>query len=211
MPFPDIARIHTFFLQSVCRILAFVVFRLKIVGHENIPLRGPAVLVCNHVSYVDWLIVTAAFWPVIRFIMHHSFFQVPIIRRIFKDARVIPIASALENPAVLEASFARIARELERGEIVCVFPEGRLTRTGGLISFRPGIERIVRTTPVPVIPLCLNGLWGSYFSRKYGKPMSAKPFRRAWSRVSLVVGKPVPPDEVTANGLRRIVNDMKQD
>lgn len=211
LPRFDLVRVHTFFLQTVCRLLAFTVFRLKIVGRENIPSRGPAVLVCNHVSYVDWLILTAAFRPVIRFIMHHSFFHVPVLRRIFKDAKVIPIASGLESPALLEASFERIAGELEKGEIVCVFPEGRLTRTGNTISFRPGVERIVRTTPVPVIPLCLNGLWGSYFSRKYGKPMSTKPFRRSWARTLLVVGKSLPPGEVTAPGLRRIVDSMKVD
>lgn len=197
-------------LQMVCRVLANTMYRLKIMGRENIPSHGPAVLICNHVSFVDWMIITTACRRPIRFVMHHSFFQLPLVGSIFRNAKVIAIASSLESPELLDSAFRNIASELGKGELVCYFPEGRLTRTGRTIKFRPGIERIIRDTPVPVVPMCLKGLWGSYFSRKYGKPMS-KPFRRLWSRISLVIGEPVPPRAVSAGRLHEIVNSLMRE
>ncbi len=194
-------------LQFVCRVLSNTIYRLEVSGRENIPSHGPAVIVCNHVSFVDWMLLSSICRRPIRFVMHHGFFRLPLAGRIFRDARVIPIASALEDPALLDSAFRNIASELRKGELVCYFPEGRLTRNGKTIKFRPGIERIVRDTPVPVVPVCLKGLWGSFFSRKYGKPMS-KPFRRFWSRVSVIIGKPVPPREASAGRLREIVNSF---
>jgi 1-acyl-sn-glycerol-3-phosphate acyltransferase len=110
---------------------------------------------------------------------------------------VIPIASARDNPEVLKLAFDRIAQELAAGELVCMFPEGRITRDGRLAPFRPGIGRIVERTPVPVIPVALVGMWGSFFSRKGGRALT-RPFRRFWSRVEVRVGEAIPPGDVTA-------------
>ncbi len=201
------ALVPEFILRVVCWILANVMYRLRVVGREHIPAEGPAVLVCNHVSYVDWLVIASACGRPVRFVMHHKFLDMPLAGRIFRDGRVIPIAGVYENREMLESAFELIAKELERGEMVCIFPEGRLTRDGTMRKFRPGVERIVRTTPVPVIPMCLGGLWGSFFSNIHGKPMS-KPFRRLRSRISLCIGKPVPPGQASSKLLHELVDEL---
>src|SRR5262249_40946815 len=153
-------------------LLIHSVYRLDKSGLDSIPDEGPAVLVCNHVSFVDALIVAAACRRPIRFVMDHRIFRVPILNFVFRTSRCIPIAPARENAALLEAAYEEIARALRNGELVCIFPEGRITDTGELYPFRGGISRIVESTPVPVVPLALRGLWGSFFSRKDGAAMS---------------------------------------
>jgi 1-acyl-sn-glycerol-3-phosphate acyltransferase len=175
-------------------------YRLRTVGRDNIPQDGPVLLVCNHVSFVDWMIVASACKRPARFVMYHGFLKLPLLGWVFRDAKVIPISSAREDEHVMEAAFDRVAAELEAGEVVCIFPEGALTADGRLARFRPGLEKIVRRTPVPVVPMALIGMWGSFFSRKDGAPMH-HPFRRAWSRVQLVIGPPIPPEQVTAERL----------
>ncbi|MGB5809728.1 MAG: 1-acyl-sn-glycerol-3-phosphate acyltransferase, partial [Polyangiales bacterium] len=118
----------------------------------------------------------------------------------FRDAKVIPIASGRENPHAVAHAFDRIAEELEEGNVVCLFPEGQLTHDGHLGPLKPGIERVVARTPVSVIPVRLDGLWGSYFSRKDGQALR-KPFRRVWSRVTLTIGRPLSSEEVTVERL----------
>ena len=113
---------------------------------------------------------------------------------------MIPIAPASRDPGLLESAFERIADELAKGELVCMFPEGGITTNGELAPFRRGIGRIVQRTPVPVIPVALVGLWGSFFSRKGGRAMS-RPFRRFWSRVEVRVGEAIPPEQVTAQAV----------
>ncbi len=201
--------IPEFLLRIICWMIANIMYRMKVVGRENIPACGPALLVSNHVSFVDWLVISSACPRPIRFVMHYKFFQIPLAGRIFKDAKVIPIAGVREDPGILDTAFQTIAEELGRGQLVCFFPEGRLTRDGNKRKFRPGIEWIVRATPVPVVPVALNGLWGSFFSRKYGKPMS-KPFRRFWSRISVVFGAPLPPQEVTSAQLFEQVSQLQR-
>lgn len=202
--------IPEFMFRFICWVIAHIMYRLKVLGQEHIPQKGAAVLICNHVSYIDWLIIASACPRPIRFVMHYKFLEIRLTRRIFQDAKVIPIAGSMQDPEILESAFERIAEELEQGEIVCIFPEGRITRDGKMIKFRPGIERIIQTTPVPVIPMALDGLWGSFFSKKYGKPMS-KPFRRFWSRISLSIGDPIPPQEASIETLQERVAALKSD
>jgi 1-acyl-sn-glycerol-3-phosphate acyltransferase len=196
-----------FLFRFLCWVIAKVMYRLQFIGRDNLPVDGPAVLVCNHVSLVDWLIIASACPRPIRFVIHHSFLSIPLTRRIFKDAKVIPIAGTREDPEILESAFARVAAELRAGELVCIFPEGKITQDGEMDRFRPGVERIIRETPVPVIPMALNGLWGSFFSRKDGKPLR-RPFRRVWSRVALTIGEAVLPGEVSAERLEQLVRDL---
>jgi len=196
-----------FLFRFVAWIIATVMYRLKVVHPERFPEHGAAVLVCNHVSFVDWLIVASSCKRPIRFVMYHGFFKPWYLRWFFRDAKAIPIAPAHESMATMRAAFDRIARELEEGELVCIFPEGKITSDGEMNPFKPGVEKIVERTPVPVIPLALVGLWGSFFSRKGGKAMT-KPFRRVWSRISLVVGEPVSPDAVSAPDLARRVAEL---
>jgi 1-acyl-sn-glycerol-3-phosphate acyltransferase len=139
--------------------------------------------------------------------MHYEFLALPFTGRIFRDAKVIPIAGAKENADVLEAAFTSIAAALADGELVCIFPEGRLTRDGRLSPFRRGIERIIETTPVTVIPMALYGLWGSLFSR-YGKGPLRRRFGHLWQPVLLTIGAPLPPQAASAEAVERAVTGL---
>lgn len=189
--------IPEFLLRFAAWCLANLMYRVRVESSDNIPRRGAAVLAVNHVSLVDWLVVASASARPLRFVMHEDYARLPMVRFLFRGAKVIPVASARHNRAVFESANDRIAEELAAGELVCIFPEGRITDDGRLSSFRRGIEHVVRRTPVPVVPVALVGLWGSFFSRKEGRAMR-RPFRRVWSRVEVRVGAPIPPAQVTA-------------
>ena len=189
--------IPEFLLRFSAWILASMMYRVQVSGRDNIPLTGPALLVCNHVTFIDWLIIASACKRPVRFVMYHKFFNIPVVGFLFRDAKVIPIAPAHEDGETLEAAFDRIADELNDGEIVCIFPEGKLTKDGKLNEFRTGVERIVARTPVPVVPMALVGLWKSFFSR-YSGSRCPRPFRRWWSTVALRIGVSVDPEDATA-------------
>jgi 1-acyl-sn-glycerol-3-phosphate acyltransferase len=192
-------------------LLIHSIYRLEQKGLENIPEEGAAVIVCNHVSFVDPLVITAASRRPIRFVMDHRIFRTPVISFVFRHMRAIPIAPAKEDPAMMEAAFEEVARALAAGEVVGIFPEGRITDTGEFYPFRSGIQRIVGQSPVPVVPLALRGLWGSFFSRKDGPAMS-KPLRRGlFSKIGLVAGAPVAPDEATPEHLQLLVAELRGD
>ncbi len=198
-----------FFLRFVAYLAAHGVYRLQTQGTETIPSHGPAVLVCNHVSFIDWLVVAAAVRRPVRFVMWYTYFEIPFIRYLFRDARVIPIASAKKDETVLDQAYERIAEELEAGELLCLFPEGMLSRDGQMTEFKSGIEKIVERTPVPVIPMALRGLWGSFFS--YAQDNAWQRLRkRGWrTPIELVVGEPLPPERVRADGLRQTVEVLR--
>ena len=163
-----------FLLRFLAWVLIHLFYRLKKRGVEHIPHEGAALIVCNHVSFVDPVILMAASPRPIRFVMDHHIFRTPLISFIFRHTRAIPIASAREDAAMMEAAFAEVSLALREGELVGIFPEGRITDTGELYPFRPGVTRILERDPVPVIPLALQGLWGSFFSRKDGPAMSKR-------------------------------------
>jgi hypothetical protein len=167
--------------------------------------------VCNHVSFVDALIITAACRRPIRFVMDHNIFRVPVLNFIFKTGRTIPIASARENPQLLEKAYDEIAAALAAGDLVCIFPEGRITDTGELYPFRNGITRIIERTPVPVVPLALRGLWGSFFSRKGGRAMTRPSRLMPFRKIGLVAGVPVAPQDVTPQGMQARVLALRND
>ena len=200
-----------FLMRFLIWMLIHSVYRLEKSGIENIPDEGPAVLVCNHVSFVDALIIAAACRRPVRFVMDHNIFRVPVLNFIFRTGRCIPIASARDNPELLEKAYDDIARALEAGDLVGIFPEGRITDTGELYPFRSGIKRIIERTPVPVVPLALRGLWGNFFSRKYGPAMSAPARIRLFCKIGLVADKPVPPQLVTPEGLQKTVLALRGD
>ncbi|HEX5392155.1 MAG TPA: MFS transporter [Rhodocyclaceae bacterium] len=175
-----------FLLRFIVWLLVHSVYRLDKRNVDVIPEEGPALLICNHVSYVDALVIAAACRRPIRFVMDHRIFRWPVLSFVFRASRAIPIAPAKEDPALMEKAFDEVAAALEAGELVAIFPEGRLTSDGEIGQFRPGIARILERTPVPVVPMALSGLWGSIFSRKQGR--SARPFRR----IAIAVGSPIP-------------------
>ena len=194
-----------FLLRFIAWLLVKAVYRLRTSGLAHIPHEGAAVLVANHVSFADAVIIMGASPRPIRFVMDHRIFRTPLLGFIFRHCGAIPIASAKEDPAMLEASFAEVGRALENGDLVGVFPEGHLTRDGELQPFRPGISRILAANPVPVVPMALSGLWGSFFSRIDGSAMQT-PFRRGvFSDIALQVGAPVPPGEATPEHLQQKV------
>ncbi|MDS4031168.1 MAG: MFS transporter [Candidatus Contendobacter sp.] len=199
-----------FLMRFIVWILVNVGYRLKTRGLEHIPAEGPAVVVCNHVSYMDALVVIGCCRRPIRFVMDHQIFKIPVLNFVFRTAGTIPIAPARENPEILERAYDRVARYLEEGEVVGIFPEGRLTADGEIGPFKAGIEQIIQRTPAPVVPMALRGLWGSFFSRRYGKAMSRFP-RRFWSRIELAVGEPVPAERATSALLRERVASLRGD
>ena len=206
--------IYTLIPEFLLRFLAWSVtnifYRLKVTGRENLPLEGPFVIACNHVTFIDGFVIASGCPRPARFVMYYKYFDMPFMSRVFKDSKVIPIAGAHEDREMMNAAFDKIAAELESGEVVCIFPEGKLTRDGTMHEFRPGIEKIVQRTPVPVVPACLNGLWGSYFSKKESGN-EGRPSKRKWARISLEFGKPIPPEEVSAEKLFEVIQKMKVD
>jgi hypothetical protein len=200
-----------FLMRFLVWLLIHSVYRLEKSGLDHIPEEGPALLVCNHVSYVDALIIAAAYRRPIRFVMDHRIFRIPLLNFVFRTGGAIPIASAKEDPALLERAYDEIARGLEKGDLIGIFPEGRITDTGELYPFRPGIMRALERTPVPVVPLALRGLWGSFFSRKGGAAMT-RPFRRGFfSKIALAVGRPIMPRLVTPERLQAEVLALRGD
>ena len=157
-------------------------------------------LVCNHISFVDALLVGGSIRRPVRFVMYFRIFQIPLLRFIFKTAKAIPIASAKEDEALLADAFEKIDEELSDGHIVCIFPEGGITKDGEIQQFRPGIEKIIERRAVPVIPIALGGIWGSWFSRQSGGGLRKIP-GRLWANVNVRIGEAGPPHEVTASGL----------
>jgi 1-acyl-sn-glycerol-3-phosphate acyltransferase len=196
-----------FFIRFCAWILVNVMYRVKETGKHKIPRDGPAVVICNHVSYVDWLIVGGTIQRPLRFVMDAMFDGVPIIGVIPKHAGVIPICSRKRDPEVYEAAFDKIHEALQEGWVVGIFPEGQLTYDGDMVEFKRGIEKILERDPVPVIPVALNGMWGSWFSRSEGGAVK-KPPKRFWSKVSLTIGDPISPEEASAEQLESVVRNL---
>jgi len=200
-----------FLMRFIVWMLIHSVYRLRKTGLENIPEEGPAVIVCNHVSFVDALVIAAACRRPIRFVMDHQIFRLPILSFVFRTGKAIPIVSAKQDPAMMERAFDEVSRALRAGDLVAVFPEGRLTDTGELCPFRPGISRILERDPVPVVPMALQGLWGSFFSRKDGAAMT-KPWRlRPFASIGLAVGAPVAAAAAKPEALQAMVLALRAD
>lgn len=197
-----------FLMRFLVWILVSMLYRVRPSGLENIPVKGPAVLVCNHVSFVDALLVGGSIRRPIRFVMYYKIFQIPLLRFIFKTAKAIPIASAKENVDLLKNAFEQIDEELAAGHVVCIFPEGGITRDGEIQRFRSGIERIIERRPVPVIPIALCGIWGSWFSRQSGGGLRKIP-GRLWAKVTVRIGEAVAGKDVTAEGMELLVRTLR--
>jgi 1-acyl-sn-glycerol-3-phosphate acyltransferase len=202
-----------YLLRFVAWIASRLVYRFKVTGDLNIPTEGAAVLVCNHVSFVDAVLLMAASPRPIRFVMDHRIFKVPVLGWLFRLAKAIPVAPQKEDPVAYEAAFRESAKVLREGDLLGIFPEGAITRDGTLQPFKGGIMKILETAKtdgvkdVSVIPMALTDLWGSYFSRielRGGQPTAmVKPFRRGlFNRVGLNVGAAVRAERVTPQGLR---------
>ena len=174
--------------QAIALILSRAMYRVRLKGFEHLPDQGAALLVANHISYTDALLLGAFAPRPMRFVMDHRMFRSPLLGPFFRFVRAIPIAPAREDRACLEAAYEAIDEALANGELVCVFPEGRLTRDGEMDAFRPGVLRILERRPVPIYAAGLAGLWGSSFSYAHGRP-GEKLFLRFRAPVAIHVGR----------------------
>jgi len=205
-----------YLLRFVAWVLSHFVYRFKVQGEENIPTEGAAILVCNHVSFVDAVLLMAASPRPIRFLMDHRIFQVPVLGWLFRLVKAIPVAPRAENPAAYEAAFEAATQVLKEGDLLAIFPEGGITKDGTLQEFKGGIMKILDGTrqqglSVPVIPMALTNLWGSYFSRIEQGGAMVRPFRRGmFNQVGLNVGAVMAPSEVSLVALQQRVSALNQ-
>lgn len=198
-----------FLLRFLAWLMLHTTHRVHTFNAERIPAEGGAILVCNHVSYMDAIVILATSPRPLRFVMDHRIFKTPLLSALFKAVRAIPIAPASEDPEIMEAAYGSIARALERGELVCIFPEGKLTRDGELNEFKGGIMKILERTPVPVIPMALRGLWDSLWTRSADNPFQRSFRSGPFSKLELVVGQPMAVTEVTPEILRERVAQLR--
>ena len=182
------------------------IYRVKTDGLDAIPDKGAAVLVCNHVSFVDALIIAGYVRRPVRFVMDYRIYKTSGLHWIFKLAKAIPIAPKHEDPEMLAAAYDKIEETLNERELLCIFPEGAITRDGEMATFKKGIEKILERNPVPVIPMALLGLWGSWFSRYKGKAMKGLPKRIP--DVTFRATGAVPAEQATAEHLQSKVTEL---
>jgi 1-acyl-sn-glycerol-3-phosphate acyltransferase len=206
-----------YFLRFVAWVASRFVYRFKVTGDQHIPVQGAAILACNHVSFVDAVLLMAASPRPIRFVMDHRIFQIPVLGSMFKLAKAIPIASKSEDPVAYEHAFAEAQKVLQDGDLLAIFPEGGITKNGALQEFKGGIMKILETAKAqgiepPVIPMALTNLWGSYFSRIEKGGAMVRPFRRGvFSRVGLNVGVPMAAQDVQPQSMQvRVLSLFEQ-
>ncbi len=200
-----------FLMRFISWLLVKSLYRLRVRGIEHIPDEGPALIVCNHVSYMDALILSGAIPRPVRFVMYYKIFDIPVMKWIFRTAKAIPIAGARENPELMRHAFADIQAALDDGELVGIFPEGALTRNGDIAPFKSGIERILATCPVPVVPMALRGMWTSMWSKRDSRMSRMRVPRRLRAQVEVVADTPIDGHIVNADMLEAKVRQLRGD
>ncbi|GGC93319.1 MFS transporter [Undibacterium terreum] len=198
-----------FLLRFIAWLLIHTIYRIRGVNTNRIPDEGAAVLVCNHVSYMDAIVIMGSSPRPIRFVMDHRIFKIPFLSWIFRTAKAIPIAPAKEDPWLMEKAYVDIAQALHEGDLVCIFPEGKLTATGEMNEFKGGVMKILDRSPVPVFPLALRGLWGSFLSRDKSNVFERSFSRGPFSKLELVVGEALEPGSVTPEILQEKVKTLR--
>jgi hypothetical protein len=197
-----------FLMRFLVWILIHTLYRVETRDLDKIPAQGAILLACNHVSYFDALVIAGCLRRPVRFVMYYQIYQIPVLHFIFRTAKAIPIASIKENAPILEQAYRHISEALAAGEAVCIFPEGRLTKTGEIQVFLPGIMQMIKNNPVPIVPMALCGLWGTFFSRQGS---TFKIPRRLWSKIALIAGDPLPPEAVNTRYLQEKVLALRGD
>lgn len=201
-----------FLMRFLSWLLVSTLYRLRVRGIErHVPDEGPALLVCNHVSYMDALILAGSIPRPVRFVMYYRIFDIPVMRWIFRTARAIPIAGAREDPALMQRAFDQVDAALAAGELVCIFPEGALTRDGRIAPFKSGVEKILARRPVPVVPMALRGMWSSMWSRRDSRLHRMRVPRRFRARVEVVAGAPLDGACASAAALEQQVAALRGD
>jgi 1-acyl-sn-glycerol-3-phosphate acyltransferase len=196
-----------FLMRFLVWLLIHSVYHIKAKDLEKIPDTGAAVLVCNHVSYVDALIIAGCIRRPVRFVMYYKIYKMPVLNFIFRTAKAIPIAGKYEDEVLLNRAFDDIDKALAKGDLVCIFPEGKLTADGSIRAFRDGVEKIIRRRPVPVVPMALQGLWGCAFSREQSN-VFYRLYKGLSSSIALVIGESVEAKDASASMLQGKVQGL---
>ena len=203
-------QVPEFFMRFLIWLLIHTLYRVRKFGMGHIPESGAVIVTPNHVSYVDAMILGGCIHRPVRFVMYYKIYQIPVLNFIFKTAKAIPIAGQREDKTMYDNAFKEMQAALAAGDVLCIFPEGEITRHGELNPFKAGIIRVLKTNPVPVVPIALQGLWGSLFSRK-GGPAFFKLPRKLFARIALQVGEPLAPEGLTPEKLQSEVQKLRGD
>jgi acyl-[acyl-carrier-protein]-phospholipid O-acyltransferase/long-chain-fatty-acid--[acyl-carrier-protein] ligase len=177
-----------YFVRFILWLFTHTIYRIKIIGAENLPVHGPALLVSNHVSFVDALMIGGATPRFVRFMLHRDYYELKWLHWFFRLMRSIPVSATNRRDIVQSLKHAR--NELDKGHLVCIFAEGAITRVGHLLPFKRGFEKIVENTSVPIIPVHLDQLWGSIFSFKGGRFFWKRP-QKLFYPVTVSFGAPL--------------------
>jgi len=201
-----------FLMRFLSWVLVRTLYKLRAQGiEEHVPDEGPALIVCNHVSYMDALILAGSLPRPVRFVMYYKIFDIPVMRWIFRTAKAIPIAGARENPELMQRAFDAVDQALADGELVCIFPEGALTKDGAIAPFKSGVERILQRREVKVVPMALRGMWTSMWSKRDGRLKRMRVPRRFRAHVEVVAGPQIEGQIVTAELLEQRVRELRGD
>lgn len=198
-----------FLMRFLVWMLIHTIYRVRVTGMDNIPEEGPVIVASNHVSFADPLIIGGMIRRPVNFVMYHKIYRIPVLNFIFRTGKAIPIASRSENEEILENAYRSIHQVLGEGDVLGIFPEGKITGDGNIQPFKTGLEKIIAEQPVPVIPMALCNLWGSLFSRR--DPLLKRRPYKLWSIIELRIGQPIPPEEVTAARLQSEVEQLRGD
>ena len=198
-----------FLMRFLVWILIHTIYRVRVTGMDNIPGEGAVIVASNHVSFVDPLIIGGMIRRPVNFVMYFKIYRIPILNFIFRTGKAIPIAGRSEDPEILEDAYRRMHGVLDAGDVLGIFPEGRITTDGEISEFKPGIDKVIARQPVPVVPVALCNLWGSLFSRR--DPLHRRRPYKLWSVIELRIGKVIPPEEVTAERLQLEVQKLRGD
>jgi len=198
-----------FLMRFLVWMLIHTIYRVRVIGEDNIPEEGSVIVASNHVSFADPLIIGGMIRRPVNFVMYHKIYRIPVLNFIFRTGKAIPIAARNENPEILNNAYRRIHQVLAAGDVLGIFPEGKITDDGNIQPFKPGINKIIAEQPVPVIPVALCNLWGSLFSRR--DPLHKRRPYKLWARIELRIGKAIPAEEVDARRLQEEVQRLRGD
>lgn len=197
-------------IRCLVLLLIHALYRLRLHGRSHIPVRGAAIVVCNHVSFMDALVLGGASPRPLRFLMDRPIYESRWLNWLFRLVGAIPVESDRRDPGSVRRALAEVSQALREGEVVMLFPEGRLTPDGEVHPFRRGLEKILARDPVPVVPVGLAGLWGSWTSHCNGPALSQWP-RRYRARVALCFGEAVPAHQAQRDWLEGRVRALKDE
>jgi 1-acyl-sn-glycerol-3-phosphate acyltransferase len=198
-----------FLMRFLVWILIHTIYRVRVTGMDHIPDEGPVIVASNHVSFVDPLILGGMIRRPVNFVMYYRIYNIPVLNFIFRTGKAIPIAGRSENPEILDNAYRRMHEVLAEGDVLGIFPEGRISSDGELNVFKRGIDKVISEQPVPVVPVALCNLWGSLFSRR--DPLHKRRPYKLWSLIELRIGEAIPPEEVSAQRLQQEVGKLRGD